>query len=73
MQEEAGPWNCSKMNGSNGCTVCVYTQATDLHILNEWILWYLKYYFNEDVAITTIEKHEQVAVRPWPLLWVTMF
>lgn len=33
-----------KTDGSNGCTVCVYTQATDLYAVNEWILWYLNDY-----------------------------
>lgn len=46
---------CFKTDGSNGCTICVYNQATDLYAVNEWILWYLNDYFNKNVTITTIE------------------
>lgn len=46
---------CIKTDDSNGCTVCVYNQATDLYAVNEWILWYLNDYFNKNVTITTIE------------------
>lgn len=46
---------CFKTDGSNDCTVCVYTQATDLYAVNGWILLYLNYYFNKNVTITTTE------------------
>lgn len=46
---------CFKIEGSNGCTVCVYTQVADFYAVKGWILLYLNYYFNKNVTITTTE------------------
>lgn len=51
---------CIKTDGSNGCTVCVYNQATDLYAVNEWILWYLNDYFKIIIVIVrTLQLQQQ--------------
>jgi hypothetical protein len=40
-------WKFSKIDGSNGYTTLYTLKITESHTLNEWIVWYVKYYLDK--------------------------